>query len=65
MKFNIQESRKVKKFSEYIMNRVHYTKSPYAKITMDKDVDKFLDGYENFIGSGIKVQEKPDVPGRL
>ena len=35
----------------------------YTKITMDKDVNKLVDGYDKFIGSYIKVRNTRGVPG--
>ena len=32
-------------------------------MTMEKDVKKIIEGYNNYIGSGVKVQKNPEVPG--
>ena len=34
-------------------------KGTYAKMTMEKDVKKFVEGYENYTGSDVKVQKNP------
>ena len=35
----------------------------YAKMTMENDVNKMVEGYEKYTGSGIKVQKTPGAPG--
>ena len=57
MQFNIQESRKVKNFFGVYFEWDCDTNVLYAKKLLDKDVEKFVGGYENFIGSDIKVQK--------
>ena len=34
-----------------------------AKITMEKDLKKIVEGYENYTGNDVKVQKTPGVPG--
>ena len=58
-RFNILESKKVKKFL-----RVYYewgcdAKGMYAKMTMDKDVKKPVEGYMKYTGSYVKVHKTP------
>ena len=38
-------------------------KCPYDKMTMDKYVDKLVDGYKKFIGSDTRVHKTPGAPG--
>ena len=63
LEFNIQESEKLKKFIKVYYEWVHDAKGPYAKITMQKDVKKLVDGYDKFTGSDLNVQKTPDSPG--
>ena len=56
-KFNIEESVKVKKFSRVFYEWGRDVKGSYAKITLDKDVKKLVEGYENYTGSDIKVKK--------
>ena len=63
MKFNIQESVEVKKFLGVYYEWVHDEKGPYAKINMEKDVNKLVKRYEEFIGKYVKVQKNPGAPG--
>ena len=58
-RFHISESKKVKKFL-----RVYYewgcdAKGMYAKMTMDKDVKKPVEGYMKYTGSYVKVHKTP------
>ena len=46
LKFNIQESGKVKKFIRVHYKSGHDAKGPYAKMTMDKYIKKWLDVYD-------------------
>ena len=39
-------------------------KGLYAKITMEKDAKKLVEGYKNFIGRGVKVQKTTGAPGK-
>ena len=41
----------------------HDSKGPYAKVTTEKYVNKLVDGYEKFIGSGLKVRKILGDPG--
>ena len=54
-KFNISESRKVKKFLG-----VYYKWG--CKRTMDKYVKKIVEGYEKYNGSDTKAQKNPGDP---
>ena len=36
-------------------------KGSYEKMTMDKDVKKLVEGYENYIGNGVKAQKTPSA----
>ena len=63
LKFNIQESRNVKKFLGMYYEWSHDAKDTYAKISMEKDVKKLVDGYDKFIGSDVKFQKIPGVSG--
>ena len=38
-------------------------KGSYAKITMEKYINKFVEGCENHTGSDIKVQKTPSDAG--
>ena len=55
LKPNIQEFGKVKKFLGVDYELGCDAKFPYDKITMEKDVNKFIDGYKKFIGSDEKI----------
>ena len=62
-KFNISESGKVKKFI-----RVYYEwgcdeKGTCTKTTIDKDVNKLVEGYEKYTGRDVKVKKTPEPPG--
>ena len=57
LKFNTQESNKVKNFLGVYYEWGHDAKGPYAKTTMKKYVKKLVDR------SDIKVQKTPGVPG--
>ena len=37
-------------------------KSTYAKMTMEKDVKKLVEGNENYTGSDLRVQKTPGAP---
>ena len=63
MKFNIQESREVKKFLGVYHKWGCGVKVSYAKTTMEKEVKKLVHGYNNFIRSDVKVQKTPGAPG--
>ena len=63
LKFKIQESGKVKKFLRVYYGWGHDTKRSYAKTTMETDVNKLVDGYDNFNGIDIKVHKTPGVTG--
>ena len=60
LKFNFQDSGKVKKFFRLYYEFGHGAKGMHAKITMEKDVNKLVYGYEKFTGSDLEV-EKPHV----
>ena len=53
LEFNIKESGKVKKFLGLYYKWGHGAKGSYAKFTMDKYVNKLIDGYEKFIESEL------------
>ena len=55
LKFNIQESVEVKKFLGVYYEWVHDEKGPYAKINMEKDVNKLVKGYAKFSGKYINA----------
>ena len=55
MKFNIQESVKLKKFLGLYYEWGHKAKGEYAKITMQEYVKELGDMYEKFIESVVKV----------
>ena len=38
-------------------------KSMYAKMTMEKDVKKLVEGNKNYTGSDLRVQKTPGAPG--
>ena len=60
--FNISESGKVKNFLGVYYDWVHDVKGKYAKITIEKDVDTLVEGYEKYTGSDVKVQKTPGAP---
>ena len=60
---NIQESGKVKKFLGVYYEWVCDKKVSYAKMTMEKDVKKLVEGYKKYTGSCVKVQKTPCAPG--
>ena len=62
-KFNIQDSAKTKKFIGVCSIWGCDAKGLYAKMTMKKDVKKFVEGYENYTGSDIKVRKTPEYTG--
>ena len=62
-KFNISESGKVKNFLGVYYERGRDAKVIRAKITMEKDLKKIVEGYENYTGNDVKVQKTPGVPG--
>ena len=41
----------------------HDTKGPSAEINMEKDIQKWVEGYDNSIGSDVTVQKTPGAPG--
>ena len=63
LKFNIQDSGKVRKFIGVYYEWGRDAKGPYAKITMEKDVNKLLEIFEKFIGGDVKVQKTPGELG--
>ena len=60
--FNIQDSGKVKKFLGVYYKLGHCDKGLYAQITMEKDVNKLVGGYDKFTGSDIKFHKTPGAP---
>ena len=62
-KFNISESRKVKKFLRFYYKWGYDEKGTYAKINMDKDAKKLVEGYEKYSGSDLRIQKTPGSPG--
>ena len=38
-------------------------KGTYAKMTMEKDVKKLVEGYEKYTGSDLKVKKSLGAPG--
>ena len=63
LKFNIQDSRKSKKFFGVYYEWGREAKGQYAKITTEKDVKKLAEGYEKYTGSDAKVQKTPGYTG--
>ena len=63
LKFNIQESGKKKNFLEVYYNYGNDAKGPYAKITMEKDVNKLVNWYDKFTGSDVKIHKTPGDTG--
>ena len=57
LKLNIQESEKAKKFLGAYYELGRDEKWMYAKMTMDKDVKKLVNGYGKFIAVGVEVQK--------
>ena len=60
--FNIQESGKVKKFIGVYYEWGHGKKVLYAKMTLEKDVNKLVEYYKKLIGGEVKVQNTPGAP---
>ena len=63
LKFNIQESVKVRNFLGAYYKWGHNAKGVYAKVTMEKNIKKLVDGYKKFTGVDVKVQKTPGTPG--
>ena len=63
LKFNIQESGKEKTFLRVYYNYGNDAKGPYAKITMEKDVNKLVNWYDKFTGSDVKIHKTPGDTG--
>ena len=63
LKFTIQESGKVKKLLGVYYEWGQEEKVPYAKMTMDKEINKMVDWYKKFIGSDVKFQKTLGGPG--
>ena len=59
LKLNIQESGKVKKFLGVYYEWVCDKKCLYAKMTMDKEVKKLVEGYDKHTVSDVKVHKTP------
>ena len=59
LKFNIQESGKVKKFLGVYYEWVRDTKFLSEKMTMEKDVKN----WQKYTGSDVKAQKNPGDPG--
>ena len=62
LKFNIQDSRKVRKFLAMYYEWGQDSKSLYIKITIEKYVQILLDKYEKFTGSDLKLQKLASAP---
>ena len=63
LKFNIQESSKVRSFLGVYYEWVHDAKGPYTQVNMEKYVNKLVYIYEKLTGSDLKVQKTPGAPG--
>ena len=63
LKLDIQESGTVNKFIGVYYEWGRGAKGLYAKMTMQKYVNKLVDGYKKFIGGGLKIQKTPCAPG--
>ena len=50
-KFNISESGNLKKFLGVYYKWGHDLKGVYAKMTMEKDLKKLVEGYQKYMGS--------------
>ena len=64
LKFNIQESGKVKKYLGVYYEWGCDAKGSYAKMGIEKDKRKLVEGYQNYTGSDVWVQRTPGAPGR-
>ena len=62
LKFNIKEYGNVKKFIGVYYKWGHDAKGSNEKMTT-KDIKQLVDGYEKFIGSGVKFQKTPGATG--
>ena len=63
LKFKIKESRKVRKFLGVYYEWGRDSEGTYTKLTMEKDVNKLVDGFENFTGSDLMVHKTPGDTG--
>ena len=55
----------MKKFLGLCYEWVRDAKFMFAKIIMEKDVKKLVEGYEKYTGSDVKVQKTPGDPGTI
>ena len=62
LKFNIQESRKVKNFLGVYYECGRDPKGTYAKMTMEEDVNVLIEGYKKYTGSDVKFQKTHGAP---
>ena len=53
---------KVKKFLRVYYGWGRDVEGAYANMIMEKDVNKFVEGYEKYTGSGVKFQKTPGAP---
>ena len=63
LKFNTQDSVKVKNSPGVYYELGRGAKGSYEKMTMDKDVKKLVEGCKNYAGSDVKVQKTPGALG--
>ena len=61
--FNIQEYGKVKNFLRVYYEWICDAKCTYSKMTTEKDVNKLVEGYKNYIGSDAEVHKTTGAPG--
>ena len=57
MKFNIQDSGKLKNFLRVYYEWGRDAKGLYAKIIMENDIKKLVEGYKKHTGSDVKIQK--------
>ena len=62
-KFNIQESRNVRKFLGVYYEWGCDAKGTYENITTEKDVNKLVEGYKKYTCSDVTTQKNSDAPG--
>ena len=63
--FKISESRKVKKSLGVYYQWGHDAKCMYPKMTMEKDVNKLVEGYKKYTRSDLRIPKTPGAPGKI
>ena len=63
LKFNIQQSSRLQIFFGMYYEWGCEEKDSYAKMTMEKDVEKLVEVNEKYTGRDVKVQTTSGAPG--